>query len=219
MTRAHPANGTLHAYLDGELPPLAALRCAWHVRRCAACRATLEEQRRLDQRATDLMSHLGVGIDVGDGWQRFRALSSGVRPRRSLASRPAIGVAAAALLVAAALIIPRQPGGGSGSPTDVRAQDVCCWDLDGGGPGDDGIFTLSREGEVVDCVILYDDVDANGRLTEADVIRYVSNPRMCGRRSVAGSLQPAVALMLPSVAHSSVESPHTPSTPPLDLKP
>jgi len=181
MSRAHPADGVLRAYVDGELSPLATLRCAWHLRRCASCRAALAEERRLERHASELIARLGVGVDVDEAWQRFSALY-GPGPRRALSAWPAVGIAAVVVLTAVVLLAPRtRAGDGSGGPAAVTAQDVCCWDLDGGGPGDDGVFTLSRRGQVVACVIVYDDIDASRSLSDPDVVRYVSRPGDCGK--------------------------------------
>ena len=206
MNTAHLAEGILHAYIDGELSALASLRCAWHLRRCAACRAALEEERRLERGTADLVARLGFGIDVDEGWQRFRALSAGVRRRRALTAWPALGMAAVALLTAIVLLQPeKRSGSGMGTAAGLSAQDVCCWNLDGGGPGDDGVFTLSREDQIVACVIVYDDIDGSETLTTADVIRYVSNPRACGRSRTTALPQRGAVLVLASVARSPIE--------------
>ena len=52
---AHPDEGHLGAYLDGELPSFAALRVAVHVRRCRACADAAAELRALDARASSLL--------------------------------------------------------------------------------------------------------------------------------------------------------------------
>ena len=198
MRTPHLAEGARRAYLDGELSPLAALRCAWHLRRCVECRAAVEEERRLERRSAELVACLELGIDVEDGWQRFSTLSGGVWPRRARTVWPATGIAALALLIAAVLLAPggwRE--GRTGARADVTAQDVCCWDLDGGGPGDDGVFTLSREGQVVACVILYDDVDASRTLSRPDVVRFVSRSGDCGSVKTSWQEQePMVGLTL-----------------------
>jgi putative zinc finger protein len=52
---SHVDEGTLHAYLDGELP--SAERAAWeaHIAQCEACRARLGEERALLERASALL--------------------------------------------------------------------------------------------------------------------------------------------------------------------
>src|SRR5438445_19198 len=52
---SHVDEGTLHAYLDGELPPAEARGVEAHVAECAACRDRLEEERALIARADELL--------------------------------------------------------------------------------------------------------------------------------------------------------------------
>jgi len=53
---SHVDEGTLHAYLDGELPGAEMSRFTAHLAECAECRARLEEERALVQRARDLLA-------------------------------------------------------------------------------------------------------------------------------------------------------------------
>ena len=50
--------------------------------------------------------------------------------------------------------------------------DRCCFDLDGGGLADDGIAILSRAGERVRHLTIYEDRDHSGTLTASDAIRF-----------------------------------------------
>jgi anti-sigma factor RsiW len=52
---SHVDDGTLHAYLDGELPPSERARLEAHVADCPACRARLAEERALVERASQLL--------------------------------------------------------------------------------------------------------------------------------------------------------------------
>lgn len=52
---SHVDDGTLNAYLDGELTAVEHARVETHVAECAACRARLEETRALIQRAGQLL--------------------------------------------------------------------------------------------------------------------------------------------------------------------
>jgi hypothetical protein len=53
---SHADDGTLHAYLDGELSALERAGLETHLAGCAACRARLEEERDLLERAQGLLA-------------------------------------------------------------------------------------------------------------------------------------------------------------------
>jgi len=53
---SHVDDGTLHAYLDGELTPVESGRLDAHLAECQPCRARLEEERALIERASKLLS-------------------------------------------------------------------------------------------------------------------------------------------------------------------
>src|SRR5258705_1687171 len=52
---SHVDEGTLHAYLDGELIPVERTRLEAHIGECAQCRGRLEEERALIERASGLL--------------------------------------------------------------------------------------------------------------------------------------------------------------------
>jgi anti-sigma factor RsiW len=52
---SHVDEGTLHAYLDGELAPVERERVDAHLRGCPACQARLEEERALIERSSRLL--------------------------------------------------------------------------------------------------------------------------------------------------------------------
>jgi anti-sigma factor RsiW len=52
---SHVDEGTLHAYLDGELPSSERTAVETHLAQCASCRATLDEARALLERASSLL--------------------------------------------------------------------------------------------------------------------------------------------------------------------
>ena len=52
---SHVDEGTLHAYLDGELPPVERERVDTHLKGCPACQARLVEERALIERASRLL--------------------------------------------------------------------------------------------------------------------------------------------------------------------
>src|SRR3989475_11162136 len=52
---SHVDEGTLHAYLDGELPSAERTALEAHLADCATCRANLTEERTLRERVTALL--------------------------------------------------------------------------------------------------------------------------------------------------------------------
>lgn len=52
---SHVDDGALHAYLDGELPPVERERVDTHLKGCPACQARLAEERALIERANKLL--------------------------------------------------------------------------------------------------------------------------------------------------------------------
>src|SRR3954468_7335081 len=71
----HVDEGTLHAYLDGELPSAERTALETHLIECASCRATLAEERALLERASAL---LGMTRPAEQAAPPFEQLS---RPR------------------------------------------------------------------------------------------------------------------------------------------
>ncbi len=53
---SHVDDGTLHAYLDGELSPAEVQGVEAHVAQCPACRGRLDEERALITRASELLA-------------------------------------------------------------------------------------------------------------------------------------------------------------------
>ena len=53
---SHADDGTLHAYLDGELSPVEREHLDRHLADCAACRARLDDERTLIERADALLA-------------------------------------------------------------------------------------------------------------------------------------------------------------------
>src|SRR6267143_2110380 len=56
VSMSHVDEGTLHAYLDGELPPAEARGIDAHLAQCLACRGRFDEERALITRAGELLA-------------------------------------------------------------------------------------------------------------------------------------------------------------------
>lgn len=92
---SHVDDGTLHAYLDGELEavqPGASAALEAHIAACGECRARLEDERRIRDRASAILGHAepaGLEVPPFDAvLQRARGnvggdAAPGSRPRRS----------------------------------------------------------------------------------------------------------------------------------------
>ena len=166
----HLSDGGLRAYLDHEIGPAQALRYALHLRGCADCRARRDELQQLANR----VSHL-IGAVFED--------RSGLRQPSRRYSRFWQGISAAAAAAVAAvaiLALHRQPSTHTRVAAGTRVEDICCFNLDGGARGDDGLVTVSRAGQVVDCVVLYEDQAGTRAFSHRDPVRFVSQPAGCG---------------------------------------
>jgi hypothetical protein len=181
---AHLSDGTLRALADGELPIFQRLTSGAHLARCGRCRASFEGIRA-DGRATrDLLALLDRPVDTEAAWRRLASkrpattLSERDLPRTA-STRLAWALAAVFAIVALTLAADRVRSVSRASPVADGRQDICCWDLDGGGKSDDGVMTLSSAGELLDCVVLYDDRDRSRSFTQGDAVRYISRPESC----------------------------------------
>lgn len=183
----HPGEGDLRAYLDGEVSPFAAVRIALHARRCQSCAHAMAELRTLDARADSLL-------------RAFMPAPAPRHPRR----RRGIGLALATLVAAAAAVLlwmgatPTTHASASGV---YRMHDVCCFNLDGGEHADDGMLTVSRAGEVVDCVLLYEDRAGIKRFAQRDPLRFAGGEPAAAR--CGPSLLAEVQRALPIVRRGS----------------
>ena len=157
----HYGDGTFRAFLDGELELGVTRELARHLRICADCR------RRLDRVSAD-------------GRATTRLLKLGSPARRPYA----VIVTAAAAVIAIAVAARSLPATHARMSGAARVQDVCCFNLDGGGRGDDGLLTISRPGQVVDCVVLYEDQAGTRAFSPRDPVRFISRPVGC---DVSGS--------------------------------
>jgi len=93
---SHVDDGTLHAYLDGELTPVEVGRLETHIAACPGCRARLDEERALIDRAARLL-----GMAVPTGPERAAPPLHQLRRPRPAWSRLRIPLAWAATIVVA----------------------------------------------------------------------------------------------------------------------
>jgi hypothetical protein len=94
--------------------------------------------------------------------------------------RAPAGLAAAAIVGALlAFSVRPQPATHTRTSGATRVQDVCCFNLDGGPQRDDGMLTVSRAGQVVDCVVLYEDRAGKRAFSPHDPLRFISQPDGC----------------------------------------
>jgi hypothetical protein len=75
---SHVDEGTLHAYLDGELPPNEQGDVEAHLAQCAACKGRLAEERALFERASALLGAARPAERPAPPFERLRP-----RPKRS----------------------------------------------------------------------------------------------------------------------------------------
>ena len=93
---SHVDDGTLHAYLDGELAPAEAQGVDAHLAQCPACRGRVEEERALISRAGEL---LALAAPPERAVPPFRA--GDVRPLKRLWWRARLPLAWAATVILA----------------------------------------------------------------------------------------------------------------------
>jgi len=93
---SHVDDGILHAYLDGELSPVEVDRLEAHVTGCPVCRARLDEERALIERASKLL-----GMAVPPGPEREAPPLHQLRQPRVIGRRLVIPLAWAATIVLA----------------------------------------------------------------------------------------------------------------------
>ena len=186
--REHPAEGTLQALIDGELPATRAIVVKSHLRRCDECRARVEASRETTRMVNALLRKSTPLVDRASAWARLVVRSGGRAASRSRG--PVRWTSAAALALATAALIVTMFRGSSPAlsgadafalvreaqahPATELLRDACCSDHDGGDRDDDGLLTLSTVGEKVTVVVVYEDVDHSGTFTHGDIVRYVS---------------------------------------------
>lgn len=92
---SHVAEGTLHAYLDGELPSTERAALEAHLAGCAACRGNLMEERSLRERASAVLGSARPAERPAPPLDQLRreAKRSPWRVRRSVAWAASIALA------------------------------------------------------------------------------------------------------------------------------
>jgi hypothetical protein len=175
----HLSDGALRAYLDHEVAPAQALRYALHLRRCEGCRARRDQVQQMGDRVSQL---IGVAFEDRTG------LRHPVRRHRRLGQGMSAAAAAAVVAAAVTLALHRQPSTHTRLAAGSRVEDICCFNLDGGTRGDDGLLTVSRPGQVVDCVVLYEDQAGTRAFSQRDPVRFVSQPAGCGVDAVVTAI-------------------------------
>lgn len=97
---SHPDEGTLHAYLDGELEESERRQAERHLEACARCRARLEAARVDARRAAELLAELEPRDLEPPSWRELegRAAARAERRQRRSWRRPALAWAASLVL-------------------------------------------------------------------------------------------------------------------------
>lgn len=180
---AHLSAGQIREYLDGEIRGLSAVRYGLHLAICRRC-----AQRRRSVKARG--STVSVLLELA-------GTPSG-RPRARALSAPAMSALAIAALSAATagLLFSHGPFARTSIADRPQVKDLCCFDLDGGVKLDDGIVTVSRAGQVVDCVVVYEDRAGTRAFAAGDPLLFLSHKRACsdaGLRDAPGPGKVAAA--------------------------
>jgi len=103
------------------------------------------------------------------GPELFGRLRRGDLPSaRRFTPRPLAKAAAALFTAGAALAFASLISWPVGQVVTV---DRCCYDLDGGGPADDGVLVLAQRNSKVHRLRIYEDIDSSRSYTAADLIR------------------------------------------------
>ena len=122
------------------------------------------------------------------------------RPRSRVVSVQAISFVAIAALSAATagILVSYGPFARPRLVAQAQIKDVCCFDLSGGPNMNDGVVTVSRSGQVVDCVIVYEDRARTRALAAGDPLLFLSRKKeckegSCGTRQVRENSPPRPA--------------------------
>jgi len=85
----------------------------------------------------------------------------------------ALGVGAVAGFALSGSMAQAQAGKAPQAASAVTLVDHCCFDLDGGGKGDDGVFSVTLKGDVL-LALIYEDPDGNKKFEDKDEIKAAS---------------------------------------------
>ncbi len=126
-----------------------------------------DELRRLDEKLRAVRFRSASSLEPELLGRLHRGDAPEIRP--FVAQRRHLATAAAGLLTAGAALafagfIPI-PGGA------VVTVDRCCYDLDGGGPADDGVLVLAERDSKVHRLRVFEDVDGSRSFTLGDLVR------------------------------------------------
>ena len=118
----HVDEGTLHAYLDGELPPADRKTVETHLAECTSCRATLAEARALLERASALLGSVRPAVRPAPPFDQLRPRAS---QRARWHIRTPVAWAASIVLAVALGYYLREPGtaGVPGAPAAAQLQE------------------------------------------------------------------------------------------------
>jgi hypothetical protein len=129
-----------------------------------------EELRDIDAalRALEFTPRASLGPEIEGRLRRGEAPASAAVPSTTSLSRRrhSAGVAAAVLLTLGAGWV------GLGARGELATMDHCCFDLDGGGVADDGVIVVTRGGERVRRLVVYEDRDGSSGFSAADTTRF-----------------------------------------------
>ncbi len=181
MTRKHPADGTLRAYLDGELPLAQRLRVRRHAAHCAECSQRLGEVEDAGDRTSSLLGVLSPVADVSESWERLGVLTGRALGRSRVSPASAFmagGISAAAVAASVLLLHPgptRLLGRVHGVGAFTSVLDQCCAETEP--TVREGVFTVDLPGVGSPLRVRYMDVDGSGTFSTGDIVRSVSQVR------------------------------------------
>jgi hypothetical protein len=179
----HLRGGQIREYLDGEVRGLTALRYGLHLAICSRCADRRRSAKARGHAVATLLELAG---------------SRPPRLRSRVVSGPAISFVAIAALSAATagILVSYGPFARPRLLAQAQIKDVCCFDLSGGSNMNDGIVTVSRSGQVVDCVIVYEDRARTRAFAAGDPLLFLSRKKECkeaGLRDAPGPGKVAAA--------------------------